>query len=57
MGIFFIILAVVIRYFGGIKLGSPGLVRAYTNSVTDALDNNELYFLSSLVKVMLCSYS
>lgn len=31
------ILAVVIRYFGGIKLGAGGLVRAYSNSVIDAL--------------------
>lgn len=31
------ILAVVIRYFGGIKLGAGGLVRAYTNAVVEAL--------------------
>lgn len=31
------ILAVVIRYFGGIKLGAGGLVRAYTKAVTDCL--------------------
>lgn len=31
------ILAVVIRYFGGIKLGAGGLVRAYSNSVNDTL--------------------
>lgn len=31
------ILAVVIRYFGGIKLGAGGLVRAYTKSITEAL--------------------
>lgn len=31
------ILAIVIRYFGGIKLGSGGLVRAYTKAVTEAL--------------------
>lgn len=29
---------VVTRYFGGIKLGAGGLVRAYTQSVTAALD-------------------
>ena len=33
------ILCVVIRYFGGIKLGSGGLARAYSKSVTNALDN------------------
>ena len=28
---------VVIRYFGGIKLGIPGLIRAYKTSTADAL--------------------
>ncbi len=28
------ILAIVVRYFGGIKLGAGGLVRAYTNAVS-----------------------
>ena len=32
------ILIVVIRYFGGIKLGIPGLIRAYRTSAADALD-------------------
>lgn len=32
------ILAVVIRYFGGIKLGAGGLVRAYSNSITEAIN-------------------
>lgn len=31
------ILAVVIRYFGGIKLGAGGLVRAYSNCINDTL--------------------
>ena len=31
------VLCVVIRYFGGIKLGAGGLVRAYTKSVTECL--------------------
>lgn len=31
------ILCVVIRYYGGIQLGTGGLVRAYTKSVTNAL--------------------
>ncbi|MBS7020464.1 MAG: YigZ family protein [Firmicutes bacterium] len=31
------ILCIVIRYFGGIKLGAGGLVRAYSNAVTDSL--------------------
>lgn len=32
------ILAIVVRYFGGIKLGAGGLVRAYTNSVVKSLE-------------------
>ena len=35
------ILCVVIRYFGGIKLGAGGLVRAYSNSVKEALEHTE----------------
>lgn len=33
------VLVVVIRYFGGIKLGIPGLIRAYRTATADALDN------------------
>lgn len=32
------ILAVVVRYFGGIKLGAGGLVRAYSQSVVECLE-------------------
>lgn len=35
-------LAVVTRYFGGIKLGAGGLVSAYSRSVSEALDNAEV---------------
>lgn len=34
------ILAVVIRYFGGIKLGAGGLVRAYSSAISETLKNN-----------------
>lgn len=44
-------LAVVIRYFGGIKLGAGGLVRAYTNSVSKALENIELLPLLKEYKI------
>ena len=33
------VLATVVRYFGGVKLGAGGLVRAYTDSVAQALLN------------------
>ncbi len=36
------ILVVVVRYFGGIKLGIPGLIRAYRTSAADALSSSEV---------------
>ena len=36
------VLVVVTRYFGGIKLGAGGLVSAYSRSVSEALDNAEV---------------
>ncbi len=36
------ILAVVVRYFGGIKLGAGGLIRAYSKSIREALKNTNL---------------
>lgn len=33
-------IAIVIRYFGGIKLGSGGLVRAYSNSISSLIKDN-----------------
>lgn len=39
---FRMILAVVTRYFGGIKLGAGGLVSAYSRSVSEALDNTDV---------------
>lgn len=36
------ILAVVVRYFGGIKLGAAGLLRAYANSVTESVNASDI---------------
>ena len=36
------VLVVVVRYFGGIKLGIPGLIRAYKTSSDDALSQAEV---------------
>lgn len=46
------IIAVTVRYFGGIKLGAGGLIRAYSNSVSKALEVATL-----TQKVMMKRYS
>ena len=45
------ILCVVIRYFGGIKLGAGGLVRAYTKSVTNALEKTNIIDIKEGYKI------
>lgn len=45
------ILCVVIRYFGGIKLGTGGLLRAYSKSVREALDKTTLLELIPSLKI------
>ncbi len=42
------IAVVVTRYFGGVKLGAGGLVRAYSQSVSSAL--NELNIITAFIK-------
>lgn len=37
------ILAITTRYFGGILLGAGGLIRAYSSSVSEALDKSNIY--------------
>ena len=36
------VLVVVVRYFGGVKLGVPGLIRAYRTATQDALDHAQV---------------
>lgn len=51
-------IAVVVRYFGGVKLGAGGLVRAYTDSVVDAINQAEIASLAPGVSVWIkASYS
>lgn len=38
-----LIVAVVVRYYGGIQLGAGGLIRAYSKGVNDALNSADLY--------------
>ena len=40
------ILAIVVRYFGGIKLGANGLIRAYTKSITNAISKDNIIELT-----------
>ena len=47
------ILCVVVRYFGGIKLGAGGLIRAYSKATNDAIENNKIIELKKgyLIKI------
>ena len=45
------ILAIVVRYFGGIKLGAGGLVRAYSSSVRDTLKKADKILLIEGVQI------
>lgn len=51
-------LAIVTRYFGGVKLGASGLVGAYSGCVADALKEAGLKrFTDSALGVVACPYS
>lgn len=47
------VVAVVTRYFGGVKLGAGGLVRAYSSAVSEALDHAALVDRMLLAEVTL----
>jgi uncharacterized YigZ family protein len=50
--------AVVTRYFGGTLLGTGGLVRAYSDSLKEALQDSELAeVVSGILMRIECSYS
>lgn len=52
------VLAIVVRYFGGIKLGAGGLVRAYTNVIHDTIEQAIKYQLEEGMYVKIeVSYS
>ena len=40
---------VVTRYFGGIKLGAGGLVRAYSGAVSDCIKNAQIFEMTRVV--------
>ena len=46
-------LAITIRYFGGIKLGAGGLVRAYSKSVRDAIIDDNLCELEDGLEIVI----
>lgn len=45
------ILIVVVRYFGGVKLGVPGLIRAYRSAAADAIANAETVTKRAMVNL------
>lgn len=52
------IAVVVTRYFGGVLLGTGGLVRAYSKSTQDALSKAEVFrMIPSVVFSVVCEYT
>ena len=50
------VLCIVVRYFGKIKLGAGGLVRAYTKSVTETLKDNIVTLIPGVKVTILFGY-
>lgn len=45
------VVTVVTRYFGGVKLGAGGLIRAYSTAVSEALDRAQLVHRRDLTRM------
>ncbi len=51
------VLCIVVRYFGGIKLGASGLIHAYTEAVKDCLEKNTIVELEKgILAIIVFSY-
>ena len=48
------VLCIVIRYFGGVKLGAGGLVRSYSRSVSECVSNAEIVDLVDGYYIEIC---
>ncbi|MFY9075953.1 YigZ family protein [Malaciobacter mytili] len=49
---------IIVRYFGGIKLGTGGLVRAYSDAVNKVIEKSILFSYEKLLKKFInCEYS
>ncbi len=50
------VLCIVVRYFGKIKLGASGLVRAYTKATTEVLKNHVIVLEKGYLVKLVCTY-